>query len=1029
MVITDVNQVVYQGDGSNTAWPFTFRIVDATDVKLMLIDADGTETDITSDYFVDTVNNTVHYPGYAPGAEPPEAEQPAPVQTGQRLVIYRELPITQEKDLGDKWPFFVIELALDKLTMILQQIYGWWGRTLKFPVGWEIDHPDFDTSIPIEAGKTWRVNDEGTGFIPSVPSEDAMDVAQEAKDIANAASDTADGAVAIANDAKNTAEGIAGTAQNALDVANAASNTADAASDTAADAKSTAEGIAATAQEALDTVNALVDDVIVKDDVKVVDVLLNGAKGDGVTDDTTVIQGLINTNPHSIIYFPKGTYLISSTITTPADTPNKVFLKFEDDATLYASDGFIGTWLIELGGTGTPDTSGDTSVTRGNRWFTGITGGRLNCRYKCSGIHYTGISLGYIADVHILCAKSIGIQIEPKTQSYSSSDAYLHNIWADGPQCSPGSKGIVVNGTDNDIDYVRVYAFEIGIELNGQTNHLTHCHPLYSDLNASAVHNNSVGYKVNSSKQFLDDCYSDNFATSIYITGNYPVFCNNFNQYVFTSGSSYTHTFCKNDGTLFCSAFVNTCLNYTANGTTNYGYVGPLDVKPYSGAGIFGLNIFDGINRLTLGKADKIFDPAIYKDQSNLNPLFQKTILFTGDSICQGYGDQDNLGGYVGRVGRDNVVTVYNYGVGGAKITEISGQACICTTIDTMYAEHPNADYVIMEGGINDADWLGTASTAAQFGTFDETDFSGTYDKTTFCGAVEHMFYKASTLFPKAKFGFVVVCKCPYGNSTGYQSFINNYRAYFDVVAALCEKWGVSCLDLWNTSSANPRLLPYYDPSKTVAQNQAADKFYIDGKHPAARGYTYMAQRIGQWMQTMSESGAGYLPTRGGVMRNSIAGNLSVPFIRNSVTNGSVKIAGGKTANNGSYIWLYGKDHSSEPGYFDIDAQDGSNLTRLRGTPSGKLTWGGKGLPSAFLGNVSGAVAKTLTLPSSGTYLVVVGHNSTPSYNGLFIVRTDGNSAFKIAGAENVTMTCSGTSITVTSAGGITVSYIWIATS
>ena len=238
MVITDVNQVVYRGDGVTTAFPFTFRIIDATDIKLLLMDADGTETDIQSDYFVDTVNNTVHYPGYAPGAEPPEADQPAPVQTGQRLAIYRELPITQEKDLGDKWPFFVIELSLDKLTMILQQIYGWWGRTLKFSVGWQVAHPDFDATIPVEAGKTWRVNDEGTGFVATGDPDEAVVVANNAKDIAQEAKDVAAGA-------KTTAEGIAATAQEAKDIAQEAK-------DVAAGAKTTAEGIAATAQEAKD---------------------------------------------------------------------------------------------------------------------------------------------------------------------------------------------------------------------------------------------------------------------------------------------------------------------------------------------------------------------------------------------------------------------------------------------------------------------------------------------------------------------------------------------------------------------------------------------------------------------------------------------------------------------------------------------------------------------------------------------------------------------------------------------------------
>lgn len=216
MVITDVNQVVYQGDGATTAFPFTFRIIDATDIKLLLIDADGTETDITSDYFVDTVNNTVHYPGYAPGAEPGLTDQPAPVQEGQRLVVYRELPVTQEKDLGEKWPFFVIELALDKLTMLIQQVKGIWDRCLKVSVGQEATAPDFNYTVPIEAGKTFRVKDDGTGFEltedPAVAHAAAV-AAQEAAERAQGAAETAqwkaEDAQEDSESAKDAAEAIA----------------------------------------------------------------------------------------------------------------------------------------------------------------------------------------------------------------------------------------------------------------------------------------------------------------------------------------------------------------------------------------------------------------------------------------------------------------------------------------------------------------------------------------------------------------------------------------------------------------------------------------------------------------------------------------------------------------------------------------------------------------------------------------------------------------------------------------------------
>ena len=128
MVISQVNQNVYNGDGINKSWPYTFEIIDKTDVHLILQDVDGTQTVLTSDYYIDEVNATAYYPGYAPGAEPPEADQPPVVAEGQKIIVYRDLPLTQEADLGESWPFYVIEKGLDKLTMLLQDVWGWADR-------------------------------------------------------------------------------------------------------------------------------------------------------------------------------------------------------------------------------------------------------------------------------------------------------------------------------------------------------------------------------------------------------------------------------------------------------------------------------------------------------------------------------------------------------------------------------------------------------------------------------------------------------------------------------------------------------------------------------------------------------------------------------------------------------------------------------------------------------------------------------------------------------------------------------------
>ena len=69
------------------------------------------------------------------------------------------------------------------------------------------------------------------------------------------------------------------------------------------------------------------------------------------------------------------------------------------------------------------------------------------------------------------------------------------------------------------------------------------------------------------------------------------------------------------------------------------------------------------------------------------------------------------------------------------------------------------------------------------------------------------------------------------------------------------------------------------------------------------------------------------------------------------------------------------------------------------------------------LGNASTGGA-AFTLPSAGTYLLITSHNSTAGLNGIHIVRTSGNTAFKVAGAANITVTVSGTRLLVKTNGG-----------
>ena len=129
------------------------------------------------------------------------------------------------------------------------------------------------------------------------------------------------------------------------------------------------------------------------------------------------------------------------------------------------------------------------------------------------------------------------------------------------------------------------------------------------------------------------------------------------------------------------------------------------------------------------------------------NKLYKKKIVWDGDSICAG---SSRFGSWATRIAEKNQMEFKNYAVGGGTVTEevfsekLQGNRhSVSATLDTMYREYPDADFVILEGGTNDADLLGLAVSpeqTARLGSFEEDDYSGEYDTKTFCGALESTF-------------------------------------------------------------------------------------------------------------------------------------------------------------------------------------------------------------------------------------------------------------------------------------------------
>lgn len=254
---------------------------------------------------------------------------------------------------------------------------------------------------------------------------------------------------------------------------------------------------------------------------------------------------------------------------------------------------------------------------------------------------------------------------------------------------------------------------------------------------------------------------------------------------------------------------------------------------------------------------DDTTPPADPEPPKPLETLQGKTIVWNGDSICYG---TSQYGNWATRVAKNNNMedgTWKNYGIGGGTITEDlvypdgNLRHSVCTTLEQMFLEFPNADYVVLEGGTNDADLLGKITNgehSMDFGSYNVDDFSGEYNTYTFCGALETVFYNAKEFWPDAKICFIVAQKMGTNAATS-----DNRYAYFQAAMEICKKWEIPYLNLWDEEicDLDPTNPEMYDPSKNAEENEQAGSMYRDGQHLTAKGYDYTTAIIEAWLKSL----------------------------------------------------------------------------------------------------------------------------------------------------------------------------------
>lgn len=233
-------------------------------------------------------------------------------------------------------------------------------------------------------------------------------------------------------------------------------------------------------------------------------------------------------------------------------------------------------------------------------------------------------------------------------------------------------------------------------------------------------------------------------------------------------------------------------------------------------AAVVAAGVVGSVNDVT--KLDKkVSNPIANVNDMASDILTGKTLYVAGDSIAYGTGSE---GGFGKAVARKYGMTFINESADGATLASniadnVNGgtRACICTIVTSSDALE-KADYILLEGGINDA-W-----NKAAVGTLTE-GFTAAYDETTVTGALEKTLEYLAQNHSEKRVAYVF----PHGGL--FAESDNWYKAYKPAILAVLQKWDVPYVDIEESA---PPMGPY-------GSSRLSDKYTSDGIHPNAAGY------------------------------------------------------------------------------------------------------------------------------------------------------------------------------------------------